>query len=400
MSTPNSDRVPDNLDVWVLAGQSNMFGCGALCDTLPSDARVWNFSSAGNWEVAAEPLHRLWESCTPVHQNLMRAGSLGAVTPADEKLSDAQMAAREKATRTTGAGLGIAFGKAMADATGQNIGLISAAHGATTLNNWDPSLKSEGGHSLYGALLQRVEMAGGNLQGVLWYQGESDGTPECAPHYAARFANWIERLRADLQRADLPVVAVQIGRVVQEPTLESGWDKTSWQIVREAQRLLTETVPHTAVTSAIDLGLCDTIHINTPGLIRLGKRMARLAAPLQAGSTPRAPRLLRVERGAPTPTGYEMLRVICENAEGGWNPVLHQSGFSLCDKNGAPIKAVLLLDASADKNEPNIINLLFSAPAKTEIHVAYGLGLNPYCNVVDKADQPLLAFAPQAIFEN
>jgi sialate O-acetylesterase len=398
MSTPTPNRAPDDLQVWILAGQSNMFGCGLLEGALEPDARVWNFSSAGNWEVAEEPLHRLWESCTPVHQSLLRE-TLGAVTLAQENQSDAQMAQLEAETRANGAGLGIAFGKEMAEATGQSIGLISAAHGGTNLDNWEPCLKSEGGHSLYGALLQRVQMAGGNLRGVLWYQGESDGTPEFASHYATRFANWIQSLREDLRRPDLPVIAVQIGRVVQAPNLENGWDKTSWEIVREAQRLLPETVPHTAVTSAIDLPLEDAIHINTPGLIRLGKRMAHLAVPLQAGSTPSAPRVVSIERGALHPLGFGKLRVICENVNGGWNPVSHQSGFSLCDENGAPLENVLLLDASADKSEPNVINLLFSAPPETKFHIAYGLGLNPYCNVVDNADQPLLAFVPQPIVE-
>jgi sialate O-acetylesterase len=394
MSTPTLNHVPDDLEVWVLAGQSNMFGCGLLCGALEPDARVWNFSSAGNWEVAEEPLHRLWESCTPVHQNLLRE-ALGAVTPAQENRTDAQMAQLETKTRATGAGLGMAFGKAMADATGKTIGLISAAHGATSLEHWSPSRRAEGGHSLYGALLQRVQMAGGALRGVLWYQGESDSTPEFAPRYTARFQNWIENLRDDLQRPDLPVIAVQIGRVVQSHA--GGWDKTSWETVREAQRLLPETVPHTAVTSAIDLPLEDAIHINTTGLIRLGKRMARLAAPLQAGSTPGAPRLLRIERGAAHPLGFGTVRVVCESVAGGWKPVSHQSGFSLCDESGAPLENVLLLDASTDATEPNVTNLLFSAPLEMEIHVAYGLGLNPYCNVVDEADQPLLAFAPQPI---
>jgi sialate O-acetylesterase len=399
MSTPATSRAPENLDVWILAGQSNMFGCGLLEGALKSDARVWNFSSAGCWEVAAEPLHRLWESCTPVHQTLLRA-ELGAVTPAKGGYSDAQMAQLERETRSTGAGLGIAFGKAMAEATGNRIGLISAAHGATTLEHWNPNRKQEGGHSLYGALLQRVQMAGGTLRGVLWYQGESDATPATTGDYAANLQNFIEKLRDDLECPQLPFIAVQIGRVVQAPNLEDGWDAVSWETVREAQRLLPETVPHTAVTSAIDLGLCDAIHINTPGLIRLGKRMARLAAQLQGGSTPNAPRMARIERATPHPLGLGRLRLVCENVVGNWHPVSHQSGFSLCDENGAPVENVLLLDAAADGSEPNVINLLLSAPPEAKFRVAYGLGLNPYCNVVDSADQPLLAFAPQPISDH
>src|SRR5690606_13817201 len=115
--------LPDHLDVWALAGQSNMQGCGLLAGALSPDARVWNFSSAGRWEIAEEPLHRLWESCTPVQQKLLREG-LGVLTIAKRNESDEEMAALEAQTRQTGAGLGIAFGKAMADATGKPVGLI------------------------------------------------------------------------------------------------------------------------------------------------------------------------------------------------------------------------------------------------------------------------------------
>ncbi len=163
---------------WVLAGQSNMSGVGELSRALPPDERVRAFTSAGRWETAQEPLHRSWESFTPVHQALNRPG----LPPEKQNWSDAELAAEEVRTRRFGTGLGLAFGKAMADATGRTIGLIPAAHGATSLEQWSPARKAEGGHSLYGAMLERIARAGGRLQGVLWYQGESDaaGGPAAA----------------------------------------------------------------------------------------------------------------------------------------------------------------------------------------------------------------------------
>ena len=94
---------PGDLDVWVLAGQSNMQGCAWLHGALDPDPRIWTFSSAGRWELAAEPLHRLWESFTPVHQELMRP----FIPEADRMLDDAELARREATTRKNGAGLGI-----------------------------------------------------------------------------------------------------------------------------------------------------------------------------------------------------------------------------------------------------------------------------------------------------
>ena len=146
-----------DFDVWVLAGQSNMQGYAWLDGALVPDERVWSFTSAGAWGIAEEPLHRLWESFTPVHQEMMRLW-----LPEEEKgISDAENARRENESRKLGAGLGISFAAAMADELGTSIGLIPAAHGGASLDQWGPSIKDLGGRSLYGAMLERIEKAGG-----------------------------------------------------------------------------------------------------------------------------------------------------------------------------------------------------------------------------------------------
>jgi sialate O-acetylesterase len=387
------------MDAWILAGQSNMQGCGLLRDEAlqnadASDPRVWSFSTAGNWELAEEPLHRLWESFTPVHQDFMRAG----LTEADREKSNEEIAERERQTRTTGAGLGIAFGKAVADATGQTIGLIPAAHGGTSLEQWSQDLKNEGGASLYGAMLERVRKARAtadfNLKGVLWYQGESDCTEGVAATYAERFAAWIEALRADLAMPDLPVYAVQIGCVVVPPcNAQTSWQSRYWEPVREALRIVPERVANTGVVSAVDLGLCDSIHIDTPGLSRLGKRLARLA---QHGPKA-APRLRKIEAGEKHPLGFGVARVLCDSMAGGWNPRTHIGGFAVRDAGGAEHPSTCVIAANADARDPKIINVTLSTPLDDSIRLGYGLGLNPYCNATDEADMPLPAFSAQAI---
>ena len=392
MSTPSS------MDVWVLAGQSNMQGCGllrdaTLCDASPSDPRVWSFSTAGHWEIAQEPLHRLWESFTPVHQTFMR-GNFGEE---EQKLSDQEIAAREASTRTTGAGLGISFALAMADSTNNTIGLIPAAHGGTSLEDWNFNRKDQGGASLYGAMLERVrkakESASFNLKGVLWYQGESDCFEVAAESYGERMSDWIEQMRADLNDATLPFIAVQIGRVLVAPgDANSGWQAQHWETVREALRVLPESMPHSAVVSAIDLGLCDTIHIDTPGLIRLGKRMALLAQNLKA-----APSLKKIEVGGSHPLGYGTARVLCENVNGGWNPKTRITGFEVSDAEGKLHAKTTAIAANADARNPKTINLILSTPLDESVRIGYGLGLDPCCNAVDDNDMPLPAFTAQAI---
>ena len=102
--------IVDKLKVWVLAGQSNMEGCGLLQGVAEPNAGVWSFNSGGAWELASEPLHRLWESYTPVHQDLMREG--GPDWTAGK--TDEELAQDATTGRTHGAGLGLAFGTALA----------------------------------------------------------------------------------------------------------------------------------------------------------------------------------------------------------------------------------------------------------------------------------------------
>jgi sialate O-acetylesterase len=354
---------------------------------------VWCFGSDGRWEIARDPLHRPWESFTPVHQNFMR-GNLGEE---DRQKSNEEIAARERETCKTGAGLGLAFGKAMADATGKPIALIPASHGGTSLEDWNFNRKAEGGASLYGGMLERVqkarESADFDIKGVLWYQGESDAFEGASTTYAERMKAWIEAMRVDLQIPDLPFYAVQISRVLMpEADPNQVWQTKYWEDVREALRLLPERVPNCDVVSAIDLGLCDTIHIDTAGLIRLGKRMARLAT-----GEVRAPRLARIEKGGAHALGFGIARVVCENVSGGWNPKHHIGGFGIQDESGKTHPKTMIIAANADVRDPKVINVTFNTPLDDSIRLGYGLGLNPYCNAVDDADMPLPAFTAQSI---
>ncbi len=376
-------------DVWVLAGQSNMQGCGWLKGAMAPDKRLWSFTSAGRWEMAEEPLHRFWESFTPIHQKLMRAWMPGA----DDKVSDEEYARRENETRTAGSGLGMAFGAALADALGKPIGLIPAAHGGTNLDQWSPALKHLGGHSLYGAMLERIHLAGGNLRGILWYQGESDTTMmELGLSYSRRLDEWVDAVRADTGNPDLPVYAVQIGRVVEPADRQGFW--CGWDLVREALRSLPERKAHTAVTSALDLPLVDMIHIDTPGLIRLGKRLAKLAlAAKQIG-----PDIAAIERFR-SPTGLvNAIRVRFNGLEGNWNRKTCIGGFSVHlpdEKYRPPLNVVnVWVDPEGSGND---IIVLLNREMEPDVKLGYGLGLDPDCDLADEADQPLCAFLPRPV---
>jgi sialate O-acetylesterase len=377
-----------NLDVWVLAGQSNGEGCALLAGALAPDPRVLAFTSAGAWAVAEEPLHRHWESFTPVHQALLRPG-----LPVEKRdWTDTALAEEASRTRNQGAGLGLAFGRAMADATGRPVGLIPAAHGGTTLAQWSPDGKAQGPATLYGSMLERIHHAGGRLRGILWYQGEADAVmPESAASYGDRMATWIEAVRADLQIPELPVMVVQLARralrTLNTPAVEEGW-----LAVRDAQAGLPGRIPFTATVGSLDLGLVDTVHLDTASQIRLGRRLATVA--LRVESLPGlacSPRMRRVETVPSQISGLGGLRIHCSGVFGALQPQHRMAGFSIHRADGSASPDCWVIEASRDPEEASAIQLVLNRQAEATDWIGYGRGADTYCNITDESDLPLLA---------
>ena len=103
---------------------------------------------------------------------------------------------------------------ALVESTGVPIGLIASAHGGTSMEQWNPAKKEQGGNSLYGSMLRQVKLAGGKVRGVLWYQGESDAMGGAWKVYPKVFADFIAAVRSDFGQPELPFYYVQIGRFV------------------------------------------------------------------------------------------------------------------------------------------------------------------------------------------
>ena len=190
-------------DLWVLAGQSNMEGVGDLVDVTPPNPRVMLLGMDGRWGIAEEPLHWLVDSPDPVH-----SGEPGRP----------RRPARRRRTRTAQKGPAWACRSrvTMVEATGVPVGLVACAHGGTSMEQWNPSKKEQGGNSLYGSMLRQVKEAGGKVKGVLWYQGESDslGQGEAWKAYPRVFADFIAAVRSDFGQPELPFYYVQIGRFI------------------------------------------------------------------------------------------------------------------------------------------------------------------------------------------
>jgi sialate O-acetylesterase len=391
-------------DLWVLAGQSNMEGYGDLIDPTPPHPLVQSLGMDGQWVAAREPLHWLIDSPDPVHSG----------DPAKRE----EASRKQHASRSKGAGLGLPFAVALVEATQVPVGLVPVAHGGTSMAQWDPSRKGDGGNSLYGSMLRSVALAGGKVKGVLWYQGESDANPQAAPVYPKVFADFIAALRSDLGQPELPFYYVQIGRFV----LPNGnGENPSWDEVQEIQRTFPARVPHTACVSAIDLELDDLIHIGVEGHKRLGRRLANVALhELFGGKGATQPDLdtvtkgegntLRVKfRGVNTrvarvraeatlgPRGLFRITAGERTAVAGLQPLRHIAGFSIRKEDGTEIP--LIFDARLDPEAPDTVVLKLIGAVPPGSRLWYGCGLDPYCNLTDALDMAVPAFGPVVLDE-
>lgn len=388
MKTPapsSSSRIPANADIWVMAGQSNMEGCGYRREALPPDPRVWCFGLKNRWDIARDPMHDLINSDAAVDWALRKAGAPAEVVAQGDKAIHAYWTQRNA---NVGAGLGIAFGAAYAEATKRPVGLISAAHGGTSLEDWSPARRKEGWHSLYGAMLERIRLAGGNLKGILWYQGESDASPELAPTYAKRFAQWVKAVRRDTGLPNLPIITVQLG-----PVSDPNGSVESWNRMRHTQLELPKQIPHLAVTAAIDLQLNDTIHLDAPSHARLGRRMARLALGFveKKKAQTDGPRLLKLaSRLNDRELGETDLTFT--GVTGAWTPARGIHGFTLLGADGQPHRTNAVTAAFRHPRRPKVIVVRTGNVLQPGDQIAYGWGLFPICNAVDEADMPLPAF--------
>lgn len=369
-------------DLWLLAGQSNMEGVGDLVDVEQPDDRVRTFDQTDKWAQATEPLHRLVDAADRVHWRKNKDGQ-------PEKLTGQDLE-QYVTNRKKGAGLGLPFAKEILLRTGIPIGLVPCAHGGTSMDQWSPELKDKQGDSLYGATLRRFIAVGGRVKGILWYQGESDANPKAAPEYAAKMEKLIAAFRQDFSQPEMPFYYVQIGRHVNYT------NANEWNMVQEAERKLESRIPRVGMIPAADLSLDDGIHVSTPDLKRLARRMADVVT---HDLYPDAKKYQPYKRG-PRPVSAKrdggVVRILFAEVNGKLVTTGRLNGFVVCGADGSPLPVVF--KQQIDPADGNAV-LLHVGPAKLPegATVRYGLGRDPYLNLNDELDMGTPVFGPLVI---
>lgn len=243
-----ADKMPpkDKLHLYLLIGQSNMAGRGALdSEKRISRSRLLTFAPNNEWTYAIEPLH---------HDKPAIAG----------------------------AGLGMSFARQMADADKNiTVGLIPCAVGGTPLERWQK------GGDLYEAALVRAHEAlkAGTLKGILWHQGEADsGSESKSRNYAERLSGMVRDLRADLAVGDVPFVAGKLGEFLAVETKDK--KPTFWPLVNAQIATLPTLVKNAAFVESTGLkDKGDGVHFDTASLRIFGERYAEAMQKLQSAQT-------------------------------------------------------------------------------------------------------------------
>ncbi len=364
-------------DIWVLAGQSNMQGHGDLIDVQPPSPQVHSFDMADRWVVAEEPLHTLVNATDPVHWPLNAQNQPERLT--GERLENYVV------NRKKGAGLGLPFAEEMVQRTGIPVGLIPCAHTGTSMEQWNPALKDREGESLYGSMYRRVQAVGGQVKGVLWFQGESDGNPTAAPLFLAKFEALVKAMRADFNQPNLPFYYVQIGRHI-DKTNVAEWNKV------QLDQLRAETdLPRIAMVAAVDLQLDDGIHLGTEDLKRLAVRLAELAC---HDLFPRIKDYGELKRGPrPLAASYQegVVKVTFSGVNGRLQSEGRMAGFSIHDSLTGP-EIPMIYRSRVDPAEASTVLLYVQGKLPQNAILWYGFGKDPYCNVRDAADLAVPVF--------
>ena len=381
---------PIDADIWVLAGQSNMDGCGRTPDTL-TNPQILMLGLDNKWTVAKNPLHHIYDASAPAYAlTIMDFPWFKEMGVEKARLELEKKRAESKVHPIGGIGPGIYFARHLFEQTGKPVGLIPCGIGGTTMEQWSPDRKPGGDSSLYGAMINRIKSVGKMIKGVIWYQGESEAMSGKTKDYENDLLHLIASIRKVAGNPDLPVIIVQIGCFNIHNT---SMDKT-FEVIREIQRKVIKEKNIYMVTS-IDLPLDDWVHVSTEGHKRLGKRLAEIALTYVYNLKGHANQidLESVKMQKDEITGSSCLLLHFSGITGSINCLGRPSQFEL-RVNGEPRYDFVVAKVELDPVDPAGLKLYLSGLPDVPSQLVFGPAVNPYMNITDSFDNGIPAFGP------
>jgi len=237
----------ERVDIYLLMGQSNMKGRGAIPAGQTNHALIVNMHiDTHEWYEAEHPLHL------------------------------------KSKPDNAGYGPGVDFARELVKKDDKVlVALVPCARGGSSIGLWGAN------GSEYKKALARAQKAlsdfpkgTARIAGVLWLQGESDSVEKRHGVYAEKLTDLVRRLRADLNDPQLPFIACTIGSFNTKP---------NFPYVKEINSILLtlpQREPYTACVDARDLPghIGDRVHYNTESQVIMGQRYAAALHALMASS--------------------------------------------------------------------------------------------------------------------
>lgn len=234
----------EQMDLFLLIGQSNMKGRGVMPDEPKRDPRIVMMHLKDDaWYLARHPVHLTGDAKT-------FAGADNA-----------------------GVGPGLAFAEAVAARDPKlRVGLIPCAVGGSPIAQWQRGAK------LYDEALRRAKLAlqqtgavGGRVRAALWLQGEADASTERLPVHEEKLLKLVDDLRADLATPNLAFIACTIG----EMSPDEGTKRKA-----EMNRLLLSLPSKRSRAACVDArdlkgSIGDRVHFDTAAQNEIGRRYAK-----------------------------------------------------------------------------------------------------------------------------
>ena len=143
------------------------------------------------------------------------------------------------------------------------IGLIHVAKGGTPIADWTTYGDAKNG-KLYKDKIKPLQPFA--IRGVLWYQGEQDGSLESsALQYYEMLPGLIENWRSDWGQGEFPFNYVQLPPIADYP---------AWPIIRDAQVSALDVTDNTAMVSIIDIPTIPATELHPSNKEPVGERLA------------------------------------------------------------------------------------------------------------------------------
>ena len=286
-------------EVWLCSGQSNMAFRLEQCSTgeedaaqaqypnirflnymaqTPTDARAFTEAELDSLKALNYMTHPQWQACTPEAACQMSAIGYYFAQALHDSLRNVPIGIIHNAVGGTPTEAWIArhelereFPAILVDWTNNDI--IQPWVRERAMQNMGGTLQDKR-HPyepsyMYECSIERIKTY--PINGVLWYQGESNAHDIAA--HEKLFPILIDSWRMAWHRADLPFYFVQL----------SSLNRPMWPEFRDSQRRLMQAIPHTGMAVSTDIG--DSLDVHFAYKRPLGERLARWALHNDYGRT-------------------------------------------------------------------------------------------------------------------